>query len=295
MPELPEVEHLRRTLEPHLRGALVRRVTLRRRDVVRQCDDSGALRRRGPIGPADLLVGSTIRMLDRHGKNLIIRSSVGADDADAPAGPILVVHLGMSGHMQAVAAGQVPLQRDHIHCEWELEREGLVLRLIFRDPRRFGGLWLFADDRCLQEHRLSGLGPDALMATVDDVQPQLGNSHRPIKAALLDQGVIAGVGNIYADEALFAAGISPRRRACRVRTAELDDLLTALRAIMVRAIGSGGSTIRSYIDGNGQSGTFAQTLQVYGRGGEQCPKCHARLTQTTIAQRTTVYCRRCQR
>jgi formamidopyrimidine-DNA glycosylase len=288
MPELPEVEHLRRTLEPQLVGAEVVAVHLRRRDVVRAADS----RRRGRVLPRDLLVGSRIAKLDRHGKNLAII----ADTAQT-----ICVHLGMTGQLfvRAVAPSKgrrsMPTM-DHVHCIWRLRNsERSEAQLFFRDPRRFGGIWIFDSHQSLCDQRLHHLGPDALSITAAQLQHALSRTTRSIKAALLDQTVLAGVGNIYADEALFLARIHPMSRMRSIPRAQIALLARSIRLVLRDAIKAGGSSIRDYIDGHGEAGEFALRLRVYGRGGEPCLRCDHPLAQATIAQRTTVLCARCQR
>lgn len=276
MPELPEIEHLRRTLLPWLIGARVESVDLRRTDVVRS---------RGRNLRRQLLEGARVTGLDRHGKNLAII----ADD-----GRVVCVHLGMSGQLCVVGRGDPFLKADHVHCRWTLASRRGDRCLVFRDPRRFGGLWPFESVDDLRTHRWSKLGPDALHVTPAVLARQLGTSRRPIKAALLDQAMIAGVGNIYADEALFLAGIHPRRPASRLDDASRRRLVTSLRRVLRAAIRSGGSTIRSYVDGTGRNGSFVNQHFVYGRARSPCLRCGRPLQGQTIAQRTSVFCPGCQ-
>jgi formamidopyrimidine-DNA glycosylase len=300
MPELPEVERVKRTLEPALLCGRVVEVRLHRRDVVHR---SGAkLPRR--IDPAELLADTTIARLLRHGKNLAI---IGDN------GRTLCVHLGMSGHLRFVrerddAAGHVDddaadadphrakrsSKLDHVHCEWRIEGPAARGTLIFRDPRRFGGLWTYDSESQLWEKRLNALGPDALTIEPQELAANLKGSRRAIKAALLDQAALAGVGNIYADEALFRAKIHPATRAAKLSRAQIDSLGSSLRAVLRAAIEAGGSTIRTYVDSNGEQGRFAAEHAVYGRGGQPCPRCGTRLRSTLVAQRTTVFCPKCQ-
>ena len=283
MPELPEVEHIRRTLQPLLVASVVTDVQLRRRDVVRQ---------RGRVQPRDLLLGATVCEVARHGKNLAI---IAVD------GRTLGVHLGMSGWLSwleegaGVSNGERPT--DHVHCIWRIDgpRGRGVLR--FRDPRRFGGLWTFGSPDEWRRKRLTSCGPDALTIKPAALIESLASSHRPIKAALLDQSVLAGVGNIYADEALFAAGVHPAMSAHRfARHPDLvREFCNQLRAILRQAIRSGGSTIRTYRGVNGDAGTYVRAHQVYGRAGEPCTRCSFALRSVQLAQRTTVFCPHCQK
>jgi formamidopyrimidine-DNA glycosylase len=283
VPELPEVEHIRRTLQPLLIGGTVTDVKLRRRDVVRQL---------GRIRPHNLLLGATVRELARHGKDLAII---------ATDGRTLGVHLGMSGWLtwleDDAAATKEQARMDHVHCTWRLEGQRSSGTLRFRDPRRFGGLWTFCSPDEWTRERLADRGPDALTIKPAAISTSLASSHRPIKAALLDQSVLAGVGNIYADEALFAAGVHPAMSAHRfARDADLvREFCTQLRTILRQAIRSGGSTIRTYRDANGDAGTYVHSHQVYGRSGEPCTQCACELRSVVLAQRTTVFCPQCQK
>jgi formamidopyrimidine-DNA glycosylase len=207
---------------------------------------------------------------------------------------VLCIHLGMSGQLRFVPHGQTLDQADHVHAVWNVQCKKSSGTLIFRDPRRFGGIWAFDSIDALREHRWNALGPDALTITGELLHAQLSGRHRPIKSALLDQAVLAGVGNIYADEALFAAGIHPATKAHRIDAQRADTLAASIVEILSSAIASGGSTIRSYVDSTGQGGSFAQFHRVYGRAGQPCLQCEAVLAQSTIAQRTTVHCPKCQ-
>lgn len=336
MPELPEVEALRRTLEPAIIGRPVLGVTVHRRDVVARendpfggwsrasADHRAAAARRGMsrVPKAELLVGCTIDRLERRGKQLLIvgvdqpsptgrpdaeRGATGASrdlDADRRG---FIVHLGMTGSVLYRPAGARLDQRDHIHLTWRLgprlgprpdvpnrdpDAADAGGRLVFRDPRRFGGVRTGPDLRTLREARWRPLGPDAL--SVDAADLARAASARPIKALLLDQHAVAGVGNIYADEALFAAGIHPLTPAGALDEAARDALARAIREILGRAIDAGGSTLRDYRDATGRAGGFQHAHEVYGRSGEPCTRCGQPLVSALIAQRTTVWCRRCQ-
>lgn len=279
MPELPEVEHLRRTLEPHLLGASIERAELRRRDVL----DSSAFERR--VGAAEaLLVGVRVVALHRRGKQLAI---VGHD------GRTLCVHLGMSGQV-AVETDAKVVPSTHQHARWWLRREGgSPARMVFRDPRRFGGLWALPNLDAL-DTRWNALGPDALGVTADHLRAIAERTRRAVKAALLDQSQLAGVGNIYADEALFRAGIHPRRPFHRLRDPDLLRLAEAIRSVLQAAVDSGGSSLRDYRDAAGAPGAFQHLHLVYGRAGEPCPTCGTALRSGQVGGRTTVWCPRCQ-
>jgi formamidopyrimidine-DNA glycosylase len=283
MPELPEIEHLKRSLEPALIGARVQRVRLTRPDIVRTITNgrtTSATTRR----PAQktLLAGSTITQLARHGKQLAIISNTGEN---------VCVHLGMSGSLRFVPSGTKLNRRDHVHCRWTLEAGTLV----FRDPRRFGGLRLVPSIESLHTDCWGGLGPDALTIDADDLFKRLQRTTRDVKAALLDQSLVAGLGNIYVDESLFAAGIHPQVRACDVTQLQTRKLHVAARSVLQQAIDSGGSTLRDYADGNGRIGTFKSKHNVYGRDGQPCTRCGGLLVRMVVSQRGTVYCSHCQK
>jgi formamidopyrimidine-DNA glycosylase len=280
MPELPEVQRVLMSLEPHVRGARVARALLRRRDICQSFSD-GRVRR---TTPGLLLAGQTILGLERHGKQLAIHGS---------AGGAICIHLGMSGQL-LWTQGRPRLT--HMHLLLELngpgDRRGWV---VFRDPRRFGGVWTFESMEQLRACRWNGLGPDALELTGQSLERALGSTGRPIKAALLDQRVVAGIGNIYADEALFRAGIKPQRKSDTLSQDQLGTLARALRDALSLSIAAGGTTLRDYLDGNGQAGGGRMTLLAYGRGGQPCTRCGTRLRSGQVAQRTTVWCPKCQR
>ena len=271
MPELPEVETVRRTLEPAILGRAVTRVLVHRGDVVRGL--------RGSSRGATLLEGDRVRETARLGKQLALIGE---------SGRVVLVHLGMTGRM--VVRDDSPLA--HTHVEWKLE-DGT--RVAFADARRFGGLWTYASVEELHARRWNMLGPDALSVRSDQLARRLGKTRRPIKAALLDQGVLAGVGNIYADEALFLAKIGPRTRADTLAPERVRDLARAIRRVLYDALRARGTTLRDYVDARGQRGDAGPTLRAYARAGLPCVRCGQTLKGTRITQRTTTYCPDCQR
>lgn len=279
MPELPEVEHLRRTLEPLLVGAHVIGVQLRRRDMLRGPRADRRLRH------GCLLNGTRIAFLLRHGKHLAIVSDCGS---------AMGIHLGMSGRLWFQPQGERLAMADHVHCIWRLRSAHQHGRLIFRDPRRFGGLWSYDSIDSLRTDRWRRLGPDALQVSGPMLEAHLGSSARAIKNALLDQRALAGVGNIYADEALFTAAIHPLRLCNALSGGEWKRLAAAVRRVLAAAIKAGGSTIRDYRDGNGELGHYADRHRVYGRGGQPCLLCRGVLSRAVIGQRSSVFCRQCQ-
>jgi formamidopyrimidine-DNA glycosylase len=274
VPELPEVETVRRGLASAILGRRIARAVLRRADF---CQTEHGKRAR----PAELLQGDRVAGLDRRGKQIAV---VGDSDR------VVVIHLGMSGQVLVLGSGQKPQRADHVHAEWTLDDGS---RVLFRDPRRFGGLWAFPSREAVTR-RWNDLGPDALQATGSVLNAAAGESARSIKAVLLDQAVLAGVGNIYADEALFAAGISPRRKARSLSHDEWGLLAHKVRFVLAAAIEAKGSTLRDYRGATGEEGQAQSLHKVYGRGGEPCFICGTALRSLTLAQRTTVYCPTCQ-
>ncbi|WP_017938516.1 bifunctional DNA-formamidopyrimidine glycosylase/DNA-(apurinic or apyrimidinic site) lyase [Zestomonas thermotolerans] len=270
MPELPEVETTRRGIEPYLKGQRVSRVLVRER------------RLRWPI-PEDLdvrLSGQRIQAVERRAKYLLIRAESGT----------LIGHLGMSGSLRLVECG-LPAGR-HEHVDIELE-SGLALR--YTDPRRFGAL-LWSQDP-LHHELLARLGPEPLGEEFDGERLyQLSRGKQlAVKPFIMDNAVVVGVGNIYATEALFAAGIDPRRPAGSIARARYLRLGEAIKRILAQAIECGGTTLRDFVGGDGKPGYFQQELFVYGRAGEFCKSCGSTLRETRLGQRASVYCPRCQR
>jgi len=270
MPELPEVETTRRGIEPHVVGQRVRRVIVR----------DGRLR--WPV-PEDLdvrLSGQRIEAVERRAKYLLIRAESGT----------LIGHLGMSGSLRLVPAEQPPAKHEHVDIELE---SGLSLR--YTDPRRFGALLWTQDPHA--HVLLSKLGPEPLTAAFDGArlfELSRGRS-MAVKPFIMDNAVVVGVGNIYAAEALFAAGIDPRRAAGSISRARYDRLAEEIKKVLARSIESGGTTLRDFIGGDGAPGYFKQELFVYGRKGEFCKLCGTGLQEIRLGQRASVYCGKCQR
>jgi formamidopyrimidine-DNA glycosylase len=278
VPELPEVESVRRQLAPTLTG---RRVT----DVWR---DPYPSRR---ITDVDLVTGRRIESVERRGKFLLCPLDVTPDGDDLE----LVLHLGMTGSLRFVgdgADGEVAAL-DHVRVRLRLD-DGRAL--VFRDPRRFGRVSVVpAGDYVDRMPTLAVLGPEPLSAafTPDYLASRLATGAAPIKARLLDQRLVAGVGNIYADEALWRARIHPSaRRVGRSRAAALHE---AIVTVLAAAVEREGTTFRDYQMVNGQSGRYAEHLQAYGQGDRPCTRCGTPLRRTVVAGRGTTYCPRCQR
>jgi formamidopyrimidine-DNA glycosylase len=271
MPELPEVETIRRSLLPHVVGARVTAVTVR----------EGRLRRPITRDFAASLRGKRIAALERLGKYLLFRLDDGA---------VLLVHLGMSGRLTLMAP-RAPLGA-HDHVAISLDR-GVVL--VFNDPRRFGLMRL--EKGGVHPVELGIVGRDSLTAapSVDEWRALVRGRRLPIKNLLMDQRVLAGVGNIYANEMLFQAGIRPRRRATSLRRQELERLGVALRAVLEEAVELGGSSISDYRDANGKPGSFQIRHAVYDRAGEPCRVCGTTIKRIVQSGRSSFYCPRCQR
>lgn len=277
MPELPEVEVTRLGVAPHLEGRLVDSVLLRREGL------------RWPFPPAlsDTLAGQRILQVKRRGKYLLVHFAHGT----------LIIHLGMSGHLRVLPPGVEPKKHDHFDLVVAGAEGKQVLRL--HDPRRFGAvLWHANDDGELEQHLLlRGLGVEPLEPGFSGETLFRASRRRsaPVKQFLLAGDVVVGVGNIYACESLFRAGINPKTSAGRISRGRYDQLALAIREILAEAIVQGGSTLRDFIAVNGQSGYFQQTYFVYDRAGVPCRNCGAPVRQIKQGQRSTFYCVNCQK
>jgi len=287
MPELPEVECVRRSLIP-LAGRAVVSVRVHRREVVVAPGDpeGGFGRQRTGVRPkrltgAMLLAGARLAEPRRLGKRLAL---VGE------GGRCVEIHLGMSGQVLRVAPGARPPRADHVHVAWRLDDGS---RVLFRDPRRFGGVWALGSLADL-ERRWGELGADALTISARALGDALAGTGRALKACLLDQRVLAGVGNIYADEACWAAELCPARPGRSLGAAEVRRLAASIRRTLRSAIRAGGSTLRDFVDAEGSPGSYRASHAAYGRAGEPCRRCGRTLASGTLAQRTTVWCPGCQ-
>ena len=272
MPELPEVETTRRGLAPHCTGHRLVRLKVR----------EPRLRWPVPDSAPALVAGRRVDTIDRRGKYLLFRLE---------GGVTAILHLGMSGSVRVVEHGRAV--RLHDHVDFELDN-GKVLR--FNDPRRFGSLHVTTQPP--EAHPLlASLGPEPLSADfAGGYLYQLARGRRvAIKPFIMDSHVVVGVGNIYASEALFMAGIHPNRAAGRIARARLERLVACIQTVLSNAIEMGGTTLRDFTGTNGSPGYFQQTLNVYGRGGEPCRHCGRALKETRLGQRATVYCPGCQR
>jgi len=269
MPELPEVETTRRGIAPHLEGRRVTRVVLRRPDL------------RWPI-PAEistLLPGQVIEAVERRAKYLLLRTRAGT----------ALLHLGMSGMLRVLPEGTPDARHDHVDIVLD---SGNVLR--FTDPRRFGALlWQMPGTT---HELLEGIGPEPLTDAFDgDLLWRLSRGRKSaVKNFLMDNSVVVGVGNIYASEALFAAGIDPRRAAGKVSRERYRTLATEVKRILAYAITRGGTTLRDFLAPDGAPGYFFQELNAYGRTGQPCKVCSSPIRVVTLGQRASFYCPVCQ-
>ncbi|RAW08384.1 bifunctional DNA-formamidopyrimidine glycosylase/DNA-(apurinic or apyrimidinic site) lyase [Halomonas elongata] len=274
MPELPEVETTRRGIAPHVEAREIREV------IVRQ----SRLRHPVPEDLADRLVGAHLGRLDRRAKYLLM-------PVVGERGGTLLCHLGMSGSLRIARLGELPKKHDHVDLVLD---DGAILR--YHDPRRFGFIdWLDGD--VARDRRLAKLGPEPLSEAFDGERLYAMSRKRrlAVKPFLMDNAVVVGVGNIYAAEALFLAGIDPRREAGRISRERYARLAEAIREVLAAAITQGGTTLRDFVSGTGEPGYFAQRLNVYGRDGEPCRRCGAELRLVTLGQRASVFCAACQR
>ncbi|EED31923.1 formamidopyrimidine-DNA glycosylase [gamma proteobacterium NOR5-3] len=270
MPELPEVETTRRGLRAHSEGRQVVAVTLR----------DTRLRWPVPTSLPQMLRGQSILALERRAKYLLFRMDRGT----------LLVHLGMSGSLRVLLEPLAPAKHDHIDIELD---SGALLR--YNDPRRFGSFQWFATGEPLAP--LGKLGPEPLS---DDFHGgrlfDLSRGRKiAIKPFIMDGATVVGVGNIYASEALYLAGIRPDRAASRVSRVRYELLAGHIKQVLTNAIEQGGTTLRDFVGGDGKPGYFAQQLYVYGRSGEPCKACGTTLRDKVIGQRASVYCIACQR
>ena len=271
MPELPEVETTRRGIAPHLLGRTVKAVTVRQP------------RLRWPV-PAELqqMAGRRITAVERRAKYILLTTPAGS----------AIVHLGMSGSLRIVtAANAAPRKHDHVDIA---VTGGRLLRL--HDPRRFGAV-LWTTDPPMRHPLLSPLGPEPLGEHFDGdyLYTRSRGKRVPVKQFIMDGRVVVGVGNIYASEALFLAGISPLRAAGRTALPRYRALAECIRQVLSDAIAQGGTTLRDFVNSDGQPGYFLQQLKVYGRQGQPCRACGTTVKTLRLAQRSTYYCPRCQR
>ncbi len=273
MPELPEVEVTRRGVAPHVEGRRVDAVVLRH----------AGLRWPFPPGLAEMLAGRTIRATGRRGKYLLLHFDHGT----------LIIHLGMSGHLRILPADTPPQKHDHV----DLVLGSQALRMT--DPRRFGAvLWHDAAEGPVGDHLLLrhlGVEPLEDGFTAELLYRMTRGRSAPVKQVLLSGNIVVGVGNIYASESLFKAGIHPKTAAGRISLVRYRRLAEAIRETLAAAIRQGGSSLRDFIGVDGQSGYFQQSYFVYNRAGQPCRTCGGTVRQILQGQRSTFYCVNCQK
>jgi formamidopyrimidine-DNA glycosylase len=271
MPELPEVETTRRGIAPHLVGTRVEGLLVRQRQ----------LRWPVPKRLSSYLHHACITGVLRRAKYLLLTTEAGT----------LIIHLGMSGSLRLIDEAAQPGPHDHIDLLLDTGR-----RLRYTDPRRFGA-WLWTRAEPSRHPLLQHLGPEPLSAAFDGryLHRQSRGRRIAVKSMLMDSRMVAGVGNIYANEALFRAGIHPARSAGRISELRYQGLARAVKGVLSQAIQQGGTTLRDFVDGEGKPGYFQQALRVYRRAGQPCTDCATPIRHIRTGQRSTFYCPRCQR
>jgi len=277
MPELPEVETTLRGLTPHLQGQRIKQVIIR----------NSNLRWPVPDNLPAILCKQTIRKLSRRAKYLLLECDSGT----------LILHLGMSGSLRVLSAQTLPEKHDHFDLVLE---NGTLMRL--RDPRRFGAVLWHAEATgnqgdITQHPLLAKLGPEPLLEDFDAQYLYTATRKRraAIKQVIMDSHVVVGVGNIYASESLFHAGIRPQLHAGKISLPRCERLVQTIRETLSASIAQGGSTLRDFTDSNGKPGYFQQSYMVYGRSGEPCRICGSAIQQIVQGQRSTYYCPKCQK
>ena len=271
MPELPEVETTLAGITPHIQGQRIKQITVRQ----------PRLRWPVPENIASCLAGQTVVATRRRGKYMLFQFKNG----------VLMIHLGMSGHLRLMSIPENPGIHDHVDIEFS---HGYCLR--YCDPRRFGSLhWV---EGCVDQHPLlRHLGPEPLTEAFNGAYLYEKSRKRsvPIKSFLMNSRIVVGVGNIYANEALFNARLRPLKGAKRVTKSQYAELATQIKSVLSAAIAQGGTTLRDFVDSRGQPGYFAQKLNVYGRADQPCLRCETVLKAVRLADRQTVYCPVCQK
>jgi formamidopyrimidine-DNA glycosylase len=266
MPELPEVETIVVRLRPRVVGRAIRGVRVLRGDIIHPAG----------VELGGLVVGRRVADVSRRGKQIIVTLENKRQ---------FFIHLGMTGRLTLEKADALLLP--HTHLVFELPGK---LEMRFRDPRRFGGLWVLPPN----VEPGAGLGTEALELTAADLAAGLSRTGRAIKTALLDQALVAGLGNIYADEALFAAGIHPLTPSNRLGSIQIAGLTRAIKKVLKRALRHKGSTLRDYRDSDGQSGNFQKLHRVYDRAGKPCLHCRTAVVRVVISGRSAHFCPDCQ-
>jgi len=283
MPELPEVETVRRGLQPAMEGATITRAQVNRPD----------LRWPFPERMAERLTGAKVTQLRRRSKYIL---------ADLNTDETLLIHLGMSGRMTVSGdplgqfAHQHPQAEKHDHVVFDMDNGA---RITFNDARRFGAMGLLRSSTANAHPLLAKIGPEPLGNDFHEsyFAERLAGRNTPIKSALLDQRIVAGLGNIYVCEALFRAGIAPTRKARALSKARAHSLVPIIRDVLQEAINAGGSSLRDFRQADGELGYFQHSFDVYGREGEPCktPDCTSKISRITQSGRSSFYCPQCQR
>ncbi|RLP53179.1 MAG: bifunctional DNA-formamidopyrimidine glycosylase/DNA-(apurinic or apyrimidinic site) lyase [Ketobacter sp.] len=269
MPELPEVETTRRGILPHIVGQRVKTLEVRQAKLRWPVPDS-----------IHQVAGKKLLDVERRGKYLLFRFRNGT----------VIAHLGMSGSMRITAPDEPPGFHDHVDMVFSDGR-----RLRYCDPRRFGA-WLWTEEEPTDHPLIASLGPEPLTEAFHATYLHGKSRGRKssIKAFIMDSHIVVGVGNIYANEALFMAGIHPKRAAGKVSAARYEKLVQAIKQVLADAINMGGTTLRDFVGGDGKPGYFQQTLRVYGRANRPCRNCQTPLKEIRLGQRSTVFCKLCQ-
>ncbi len=270
MPELPEVETTCRGIAPHITGKTIQHVIIRHRQ----------FRWRVPDELEHTLIGLSIQQVARRAKYLLLHTVNGT----------LILHLGMSGSLRIVSLEQAAAKHDHVDVIFD---EKTVLR--FNDPRRFGAV-LWTTQPISDHHLFVQLGPEPLSADFNGalLYRLAKNRKTPVKSLIMDSHIVVGVGNIYANEALFMAGILPTRLAGEISLAQYKQLAACICQVLQNAIAMGGTTLRDFVNADGKSGYFQQQLYVYGRAGQPCVNCQQPLSAVRLVNRSTVFCALCQ-
>ena len=271
MPELPEVETTKRGIENYLKGHTLEAVKIRQ----------GRLR--WPVSDEiQALEGQAIKSVTRRAKYILVEFATS----------YALWHLGMSGSLRLVEPSEADSYDKHDHIDWQLS-SGKILR--YHDPRRFGAL-LWVEDP-VDNSYINHLGPEPLSGEFDGAYlfEKSRNKKAPIKTFIMDGKVVVGVGNIYANESLFLAGIRPTTPAGKISKARIEKLVLHIKKVLAAAIEQGGTTLKDFVGGDGKPGYFAQKLNVYGRAGEECLQCKKTLKEIRQGQRATVYCPGCQK
>jgi formamidopyrimidine-DNA glycosylase len=287
MPELPEVETVRRAITEAALGHSVMKVWASKEKM------------RWPIPPdiAARLRGHSICAVRRRGKYIVLDMAAGRSSGGQFSGLSMIVHLGMSGSVRIYPHDITPPSIKHDHLVITTAHHGGGITLVLNDPRRFGGVQLAAMGEEMHHPLLKNIGVEPLGNEMNAAMMAKAFRHKSvtIKAALLDQKIIAGIGNIYASEALFLAAISPRRLAKNISQKKCDDLAVSVRAVLEKAIEAGGTSLRDHVQPDGEIGYFAQQLNVYGRSDAPCPVCQKPIKMIRQAGRASFYCSVCQR